>query len=135
MSDEFVLLPEESTQPVEAKRDNSHKCPLSEVHHFNLEPLAWHMHWNKRKYPDVVEDGVETPNWKLGGKPDREYLDAAQRHLDALVKGEVFDTDPKTGKSTLHASAVAWNMLALISNNYGEHLASNMWTTQLPEPV
>ena len=96
----------------EASRHNEGKPQLSQLHHFKagLEALAEHCTAGRGKYPDV--DGV--PNWTLGGKPDSEYLDAAERHLGAIVRGETHDVE--TG--TLHAAAVAWNMLALITLNY-----------------
>ena len=96
----------------EASRHNEGKPELSQLFHFEkgLEALAAHCAAGRDKYPDV--DGV--PNWTLGGKPDQEYLDAATRHLGAIVRGEVYDQE--TG--TLHAAAVAWNMLALITLNH-----------------
>ena len=95
-----------------ASRHNEGKPELSQLFHFEkgLEALAAHCAAGRDKYPDV--DGV--PNWTLGGKPDQEYLDAATRHLGAIVRGEVYDQE--TG--TLHAAAVAWNMLALITLNH-----------------
>tara|TARA_R110000787_G_scaffold211213_1_gene320923 strand:+ start:201 stop:548 length:348 start_codon:yes stop_codon:yes gene_type:complete len=94
-----------------AARHNEGKPELSQLLHFKegLEALAEHCAVGRSKYPDV--DGV--PNWILGGKPDQEYLDAAVRHLAAIVQGE--EVDPETG--TLHAAAVAWNMLTLMTVN------------------
>lgn len=83
---------------------------MSQVLHFHLEWLAAHMQAGREKYPDV-EPGV--PNWTLGNRPDQEYLDAAQRHLAKLVRGEEYD--PELG--THHAAAVVWNMLALLTLN------------------
>ena len=58
-------------------------------------------------------------NWKLGGKPDWEYLDAVMRHLTAHAaylagEGEYFAED--TGCS--HLAHAAWNMFALQELNY-----------------
>lgn len=94
-------------------RHNTGKPELSQLNHFRLEALAAHVAAGRDKYPDV--DGQ--PNWKLGGKPDQEYLDAAHRHLTSFVRGEVYDGE--TG--TMHLAAVAWNALACITNNYDEH--------------
>lgn len=102
---------------MKAERDNEGKPELSQIFHFEkgMEELAAHCSAGRAKYPDV--DGV--PNWTLGGKPDQEYLDAATRHLGALVRGETHD--PELG--THHAAAVAWNMLALLTLNYEERHA------------
>lgn len=87
-----------------AARDNSGKPKLSELHWFNLEGLAKHMERGRIKYPDTPNGA---PNWTLGGKPLSEYLDAIERHMSRLVKGEWLD--PETG--TRHLDAIAWNAL------------------------
>ena len=94
----------------EAKRYNEGKPEISQLMHFDLEWLADHMQAGRDKYPDTEEG---TPNWKLGGKPDQEYLDSMSRHLAAFVRGEEFD--PELG--THHLAAVAWNALALLTCN------------------
>lgn len=99
-------------QPVRAARANTGKPELSQLLHFRLEAVAAHTSAGRAKYPDV--DGV--PNWKLGGKPDQEYLDAAVRHLTSCVQGEVYDSETRT----FHAAAVAWNMLAMLTLNYAD---------------
>lgn len=58
-------------------------------------------------------------NWKLGGKPDHEYLDAAMRHLAAHQEfldgnGSYYAED--TGCS--HLAHASWNMWALQDLNY-----------------
>lgn len=55
-------------------------------------------------------------NWKLGGKPDSEYLAAAIRHMMAHRSGELFAED--TG--CLHIAHAMWNMAALIELNIKE---------------
>jgi hypothetical protein len=52
-------------------------------------------------------------NWKKGGKPDREYLDAALRHMLSFKSGEQFASD--TGCH--HLSHAAWNLFALLELN------------------
>lgn len=106
-----------------ALRDNGHKAPLHLVHRFNLEPLARHMQLSRQKYPDHVVDGKVIPNWQLGGKPDDEYIGCAMRHLDKLAKGVHTEVDDNIGRMLLHAVAVAWNMLAMITNNYDDVLS------------
>lgn len=55
-------------------------------------------------------------NWKLGGKPDSEYLAAALRHMMAHRQGELYAED--TG--CLHLAHAMWNMAALIELNVKE---------------
>lgn len=101
-----------------AARHNAGKPELAQLHHFRLETLAAHVSAGRAKYPDI--DGV--PNWTFGGKPDSEYLDAADRHIGRIVRGEIYDDE--TG--TMHAAAVAWNMLAMITNNYSDVKATSV---------
>lgn len=56
----------------------------------------------------------ERDNWKVGGKPDREYISAMGRHIAAFKAGETFATD--TG--CLHLAHAMWNIMALIELNY-----------------
>lgn len=95
-----------------ALRDNSGKPEISQVLHFDegLRFFAAHCAAGRAKYPDT-EPGF--PNWKLGGKPDQEYLDAAARHLIKLGCGEEYDDE----LGTHHAAAVVWNMMALLTCN------------------
>jgi hypothetical protein len=53
-------------------------------------------------------------NWKLGGKPDEEYLDSAARHLDLFLSGEIYDQD----SGCHHLGHVIWNYCALMELNY-----------------
>lgn len=55
-------------------------------------------------------------NWKLGGKPDQEYLDAALRHMEQFVN--VGPYDPDIG--TIHLANAIWNLAALIELNHPE---------------
>jgi len=56
----------------------------------------------------------ERGNWKKGGKPDNEYLDACLRHLTAFANGEMFADD----SACLHLAHAAWNLFALMELNY-----------------
>lgn len=98
--------------PAAASRHNQGKPKLSQLHWFRLEALAEHCSRGRDKYPDI--DGE--PNWLLGGKPDDEYLDSIARHLAELVKGNTHDEE----LGTLHAAAIAWNALALITLNQAD---------------
>lgn len=51
-------------------------------------------------------------NYKLGGKPDEEYLDAALRHVFAARTAA---RDPESG--CLHLAHAIWNLAALIELN------------------
>lgn len=68
----------------------------------------------------VMEVGAakyDRDNWKLGGKPDSEYLAAALRHMmahrAAKEPGDLFADD--TG--CLHIAHAMWNLAALIELN------------------
>ena len=104
------IVLEEKVKQEFAKRDNRGKPELSQLMHFDLEWLARHCEAGRYKYPDS-EPGV--PNWTLGGKPDQEYIDSMLRHIQSFVQGSEFDEE--TG--THHLAAVAWNALALLTNN------------------
>lgn len=56
----------------------------------------------------------ERDNWKKGGKPDHEYVDACLRHLTAHVNGETFADD----SGCTHLGHAMWNIMALIELNY-----------------
>lgn len=53
-------------------------------------------------------------NWRLGNKPDKEYLDSLFRHLNYINIGEDYDSD--TG--CLHIAHAVWNLCALLELNY-----------------
>jgi hypothetical protein len=52
-------------------------------------------------------------NWKRGGKPDREYIDAALRHMLAFKGGEHFADD----SGCHHLAHATWNLFALLELN------------------
>ena len=91
----------------QALRFNDGKPELSYVTDMKrgLEMLAVVMQQGAIKY--------EPGNWLKGGKPDREYLDSALRHMLAFQGGEEYDAD--TGCH--HLAQAAWNMLALLTVN------------------
>jgi len=95
--------------PPEALRYNDGKPDLEQVMWFDLSYLAEHCAVGRTKYPD--RGGK--PNWTLGGKPDSEYVNSMLRHIAAFVQGEELDSET----STHHMAAVAWNALALLTNN------------------
>lgn len=99
----------------QALRSNLGKPQLSQIRFFGtaLSKLAKVMEKGREKYPDSTP-GV--PNWTLGGKPDEEYLDAADRHITKFVNGEHYDDE----MGTHHLAHAAWNLLALLENNYPE---------------
>lgn len=53
-------------------------------------------------------------NWRLGNKPDEEYIDSMYRHLDCFLKGEHYDED----SACLHLGHAVWNLCALLELNY-----------------
>ena len=96
----------------EALRFNEGKPKLAYMLEFPsaIEAVSRIMEFGATKY----EDG----NWKIGGKPDREYLDSMMRHLRAWLEGEVYDQD--SGCS--HLGHAIWNLLALQQLNHKDEV-------------
>jgi hypothetical protein len=66
----------------------------------------------------VLEQGAikyEPLNWKLGNKPDEEYLSAAMRHLFAHIESE---HDGDIG--VIHLAQAVWNLVTQIELNMSE---------------
>lgn len=95
------------SEPKKALRMNEGKPELDFLLDFPLamEALARVMELGAVKYA--------RDNWKLGGKPDSEYLAAALRHMMSHRKGELFADD----SGGLHIAHALWNMAALIELN------------------
>lgn len=96
-------------EPKVAKRFNTGKPMLSYFARSfpkTLEGIARVMELGACKYGDN--------NWRLGGKPDSEYLDSMTRHLDAFLKGETYDQD----SGCHHLAHFCWNACALYELNY-----------------
>lgn len=95
-----------------AKRFNQGKPNLSYFLKFvnPMKAIARIMEFGAIKY--------EEDNWKLGGKPDREYLDSMMRHLTAWMEGELYDQD--SGCS--HLGHAIWNLLALHELNHSDEI-------------
>lgn len=69
----------------------------------------------------VFEQGAtkyEQYNYLKGNKPDVEYIDAALRHIERHLDGEIYDPDI----GTLHIANAAWNLMALLHLNMGMYL-------------
>lgn len=119
-----------SETPTVALRDNKGKDELS---YLLSIPEA------QKALAHVFRQGAKKytrDNWKLGGKPDAEYLDALQRHLLKHVNEGPFD--PETG--ALHLAHAVWNLVALIELNIApEHGVFNPDNTldkpKVEEPV
>lgn len=117
----------------EAKRFNEGKPKLAYILEFPsvAEAVSRIMEFGAAKY----EDG----NWKLGGKPDREYLDSMMRHLRLWLEGEVYDQD--SGCS--HLGHAIWNLMALQQLNHKDEVIDEKvfserceyWQKKQPEGV
>lgn len=73
-----------------------------------LEAVARVKEFGANKYEDN--------NWRLGNKPDDEYIDSGTRHLVAFLNGETYDTD----SGCHHVGHAIWNLCALLELNYQE---------------
>jgi len=91
-----------------SKRDNQGKPQLSFILQF---PTAIAAHARVKELGAIK---YERDNWKKGGKPDHEYLDACLRHISAFMEGETFADD--TGCT--HLAHAMWNIMALQDLNY-----------------
>lgn len=114
-------------------RFNGGKPRLGNIFLFGdaLRLLAKHMDSGCEKYADAtLEDGRKVPNWMLGGAPDREFIDAASRHLSALAlavltedKESEVEFDDSIGQYTSHAIAAVWNLLVFLTMNRQDEVA------------
>jgi hypothetical protein len=66
-------------------------------------------------------------NWKLGGKPDAEYLAACLRHMMAHASGELYASD----SGCLHLAHAMWNLAALIELNVKETHDAELFTAMV----
>ena len=91
-----------------ALRHNEGKPQLGFILHFRHAAIyeARVLEYGGKKYAPL--------NWKKGGKPDSEYLDALMRHLMTWQNGEEFD--PESGCN--HLGHAKFNLDALIDLNY-----------------
>lgn len=71
-----------------------------------VEGIAWVKTFGANKY--------EEDNWRSGGKPDAEYWDSMDRHIDYFLNGEVYDQD----SGCHHLAHACWNLCALLELNY-----------------
>lgn len=91
-----------------AARDNSGKPMLSFILQFPTAVAAF------ARVKELGAVKYARDNWKIGGKPDYEYLDAALRHITSFMSGETFASD--TGCT--HLAHAMWNIMALQDLNY-----------------
>ena len=78
-----------------------------------LEAVARVKEFGANKYDD--------DNWRHGGKPDAEYLDSMDRHLNAFLNGEDYDED----SGCHHIGHAIWNLCALMELNYKDTAVIN----------
>lgn len=73
-----------------------------------LEAVARVKEFGANKYNDG--------NWRLGNKPDDEYIDSGTRHLVAFLNGETYDQD----SGCHHLGHAIWNLCALLELNHSD---------------
>lgn len=71
-----------------------------------LEAVARVKEFGANKYGD--------DNWRLGNKPDEEYIDSLSRHIIAFLQNETYDKD----SGCHHIGHAIWNLSALLELNY-----------------
>ena len=90
-------------EPV-GKKDDSSKARYDLLPADALESLVQVITFGEGKYPSVVENGVEVPNWRKLDNFERRIFAAVQRHLWAHKRGEIID--PESGEPHLaHAAS------------------------------
>ena len=99
----------------QSKRFNEGKPKLSYILKYThvLEAFSRVMELGAYKYGD--------DNWKLGGKPDGEYIDSMTRHLTAWLKGEKYDPDSGCN----HLAHAIWNLCTLLELNHPDDIINN----------
>ena len=110
VNESHVVSIGEVAEAQQANRDDSNKPCLEAMLQFPkaMAMVTALMEAGARKYGQ--------DNWKLGGKPDSEYINAALRHMSKHVAGEVLDEE--SGQP--HLAHSAWNMLACCELNLGK---------------
>ncbi len=83
-----------------------------------IEAVARVKEFGANKYGD--------DNWRHGGKPDSEYLDSMDRHLDAFLSGEIYDQD----SGCHHLGHAIWNLCALMELNHNNLAVINQQVFQ-----
>ena len=87
------------------KYDNE-KLQYSLIPPYALEAVARNLTVGLRKYR-------ERDNWKKVPNAEQRYLDALMRHLEAVRKGEIYDSE-SSAEDMPHMAAVAVNALFLL---------------------
>jgi len=109
--------------PQQSLRYNSGKPKLSYFRrsfYKALEVIARIKEFGAAKY----DDG----NWRKGGKPDSEYLDSMDRHLDKWLHGETYDQD----SGCHHLGHAIWNLCALLElNTTGEVIDEDLFRERI----
>lgn len=90
---------------VGVKYDND-KIRYSLVPAYALQEVARNLTVALKKYPAAN-------NWQMVDNAEERYMDALMRHLEAVRRGEVYDTD-NIDPTLSHMSAVAVNALFLL---------------------
>ena len=98
-----VSVVEIKPEPIGKKNDSS-KARYDLLPADALESLVQVITFGENKYPSVVENGVEVPNWRKLDNFERRMFAAVQRHLWAHKRGEIID--PESGEPHLaHAAS------------------------------
>lgn len=106
-------------EPV-GKKDDSSKARYDLLPADALESLVQVITFGEGKYPSVVENGVEVPNWRKLDNFERRMFAAVQRHLWAHKRGEIID--PESGEPHLAhaASGIMFLLQKTIETKKGE---------------
>jgi len=95
----------------EALRYNENKPKLS----YFMRSFKW-MTEAVARVKEFGANKYNEGNWRLGNKPDDEYINSCFRHLQYFFDGEFYDED--SGCS--HLAHAVWNLSALAELNHGD---------------
>ena len=113
------------TKPTEVtqsgKKDDSSKLRFDLVPADALESTVAVITFGENKYPSIVENGVEVPNWRKLDNLDRRLFAAVQRHLWQHKKGEIYDKESGQPHLAHAVSSLLFLLQHLIENEKGEY--------------
>jgi hypothetical protein len=117
-----IGTPDKLEQQVPGTKYDKDKLQYSLIPPYALEQVAKVLTEGLKKYK-------ERDNWQKVPDAKQRYTDAMLRHIQAVLKGEMFDTD-STDPTIPHLAAVAVNALFLLELAYNPKLKDNTSSKQ-----
>lgn len=102
------------------KKDDSSKLRFDLVPAEALESAVAAITFGENKYPSIIENGVEVPNWRKLDHLERRLFAAVQRHLWQHKKGEIYDKESGQPHLAHAISGLLFLLQHTIENEEGE---------------